>query len=290
MQGWERGLGGWLSTRALVRRARGEQMAGQSAKRLGRPAHDSEANVQVLAEAFEDNPAAVVILDLRFRVAYANLPFARMTGYDRDAMLGSDLAPLSRLVDGGRQAIDAALEQGRSWHAEVAHRRRDGRPFWVSTSVSGIRNECGVVTHYLVINEDISSFKRAVGPRPLSRRQQDAERGTQSGANGTVVAFALAVEAKRNAALQRSSEAGRRGGCPDSPGQCDDLSLRELEVLELLARGLTNRQVAVGLRLSARTVDHHVSHILTKLNVPNRTAAVFAAEQAGVFTSAESDR
>ena len=64
---------------------------------------------------------------------------------------------------------------------------------------------------------------------------------------------------------------------------CGALSAREVEVLELLAQGLTNRQVAKRLRLSARTVDHHVSHILTKLNVPNRTAAVYVAEQAGVF-------
>ena len=54
----------------------------------------------------------------------------------------------------------------------------------------------------------------------------------------------------------------------------------ELEVMRLLAHGLTNRQIAERLQISARTVDHHVSHILSKLDVPNRTVAAVAARQA----------
>ena len=52
------------------------------------------------------------------------------------------------------------------------------------------------------------------------------------------------------------------------------LSPREAEVLELLRRGLSNQQIADELILSKHTVRRHVSNILTKLNVPSRTAAV----------------
>ncbi|MDZ4278398.1 MAG: PAS domain S-box protein [Dehalococcoidia bacterium] len=64
-----------------------------------------------------------------------------------------------------------------------------------------------------------------------------------------------------------------------------ELSARELQVLELLALGLTNREAAGRLGVSTRTVDHHVSHILTKLHVPNRTAAVVAAEHTGLLST-----
>lgn len=55
------------------------------------------------------------------------------------------------------------------------------------------------------------------------------------------------------------------------------LTPRQQDVLELIGAGLTNPEIAVHLTLSVRTVDHHVSSILTKLHVPNRRAARAAA-------------
>ena len=52
------------------------------------------------------------------------------------------------------------------------------------------------------------------------------------------------------------------------------LTDRELEVLENLARGLANKQIAVSLGISEHTVKFHVSSIYSKLNVTNRTEAV----------------
>lgn len=52
-----------------------------------------------------------------------------------------------------------------------------------------------------------------------------------------------------------------------------DLSLRELQVLRLLAAGETNRSIAESLYISIRTVDRHVSNLYTKLGVSNRAAA-----------------
>ncbi len=57
------------------------------------------------------------------------------------------------------------------------------------------------------------------------------------------------------------------------------LSSREVEVLELLARGKSNRQVAVDLSISIGTVKNHVHHILEKLGVSDRAhAAILALE------------
>jgi DNA-binding NarL/FixJ family response regulator len=58
------------------------------------------------------------------------------------------------------------------------------------------------------------------------------------------------------------------------------LTDRELEVLERLSEGLSNKDIAARLHISTATVRSHVSHILSKLNVTNRTqAAIYAREQ-----------
>jgi DNA-binding NarL/FixJ family response regulator len=55
------------------------------------------------------------------------------------------------------------------------------------------------------------------------------------------------------------------------------LTAREVEVLQLIAAGKSNRQIAATLFLSPGTVNIHVNHILTKTNTANRTeAAAFA--------------
>jgi DNA-binding NarL/FixJ family response regulator len=80
---------------------------------------------------------------------------------------------------------------------------------------------------------------------------------------------------------KRLPKATGQAAAPGAVAREHELSERECEVLQLLAQGLTNREVAERLHLSPRTIDHHVSHILSKLQVPNRTAAVVAAEQSG---------
>lgn len=61
-----------------------------------------------------------------------------------------------------------------------------------------------------------------------------------------------------------------------------DLTPRELEVLELLARGLDNLQIAHALFLSQHTVKNHVSSILIKLQVENRIQAAVRAVRGGL--------
>ncbi len=68
------------------------------------------------------------------------------------------------------------------------------------------------------------------------------------------------------------------------------LTARELDVLALLAQRLSNAEIAGRLVLSPRTVDHHVSRILAKLDVHTRTEAVDAARELGVVKDQVSQR
>jgi DNA-binding NarL/FixJ family response regulator len=66
-----------------------------------------------------------------------------------------------------------------------------------------------------------------------------------------------------------------------------DLTSRELEVLELLAEGSTNKQIAVALNISDKTVRSHVNNIMEKLQVSDRTEAVANALKKGVLADTD---
>lgn len=63
----------------------------------------------------------------------------------------------------------------------------------------------------------------------------------------------------------------------------ETLTPRELEVLQLMAQGLNNKRIADRLAVNERTIKFHVSTILSKLEVSNRTEAVTSAITRGLI-------
>jgi DNA-binding NarL/FixJ family response regulator len=62
-----------------------------------------------------------------------------------------------------------------------------------------------------------------------------------------------------------------------------DLSTRELEILSLLTKGLTNKEIGGALSISQFTVRNHIKHIAIKLDASDRTEAAFIAIQSGII-------
>jgi LuxR family transcriptional regulator, maltose regulon positive regulatory protein len=108
------------------------------------------------------------------------------------------------------------------------------------------------------------------------------------------VARAEALQAAgRTEAARRELELARTafaelGAAPEersrgsAPAQQDGLSPRETEILGLVARGLSNKQIAAELTLSEHTVHRHVANILVKLDVSSRAAAAAYAARRGL--------
>ena len=80
-----------------------------------------------------------------------------------------------------------------------------------------------------------------------------------------------------------------QGTAPPDTTIAEDLSEREREVLGLLARGMTNTEIAKRLYLSEGTVRNYVSAILTKLDVPDRTQAAVLALRYGLVSLTDLD-
>ena len=103
------------------------------------------------------------------------------------------------------------------------------------------------------------------------------------GASGEEIAAALRTVAAGGAvfgagvASRLLARAPGRSSGLASPSRPDDLTTREREVLDLLAEGASNQQIARSLGISLKTVQNHVSHILDKLQAADRTQAALRA-------------
>ncbi len=95
----------------------------------------------------------------------------------------------------------------------------------------------------------------------------------------------IGAGATRTALLRERRRAGQsvpRERRPQTRANAGGLTARELEVLTLLCEGLSNARLAERLFLSTKTVDHHVSAVLRKLDAPNRGAAAATARRRGL--------
>jgi DNA-binding NarL/FixJ family response regulator len=90
------------------------------------------------------------------------------------------------------------------------------------------------------------------------------------------------IRHKLRSAGVRGLPRGPRDSTQSHPG---GLTTKEVEVLALLARGLRNKEIGQRLNRSARTIDHHIAAIFTKLDVATRAEAVSAAYRLNVISS-----
>ena len=112
--------------------------------------------------------------------------------------------------------------------------------------------------------------------------QEDLLRAIQAVSRGEAI-FSQAI-ARRLMGYFTALHAGAGNGGPAAP--FPDLTAREREILALIAEGRNNAMIAARLSLSLKTVQNHVSNILSKLQVADRAQAIVRAREAGLGRTA----
>ena len=198
--------------------------------------------------------------------------------------LGATAAPFLSL------AVDAHLATGAIEQADDAAQRLIGAG---RTVPSDYRRACAALARGKVclarnstdartcLQEALAAFSRAQMPVELARTRLELARAVASDRREVAVAearSALAAFERLDAARDADSAAamlralGVTGG-RTGPKYRASLTRRETEVLELLGHGLSNPEIADRLYISGKTVEHHVSRILSKLELRNRAQA-----------------
>lgn len=137
------------------------------------------------------------------------------------------------------------------------------------------RPDVGVLVVTMLDDDDSVFASMRAGARGYLLKgaaPDEIERAIRAVANGEVL-LGPGIATRAIAFL-----AGRRSAATPFP----DLTERELEVLDLVARGLDNGSVATRLAVSPKTVRNHLSNILTKLQVADRSQAIVRAREAGL--------
>jgi DNA-binding NarL/FixJ family response regulator len=117
--------------------------------------------------------------------------------------------------------------------------------------------------------------------------EEEIYRSLQAGARGYILKSAMREELLR---AIREVRDGKRYLDPTlAPLLAErvthrSLTSRELEVLRMVAKGMGNKEIAAALNIAEVTVKLHVSHVLEKLNVKDRTEAATAALKRGILT------
>ncbi|MFA5241590.1 MAG: EAL domain-containing protein [Sulfuricella sp.] len=127
----------------------------------GRKARETER--RKLTQALEQSANTIVITDRDGVIEYVNPYFYALTGYSPEEVIGNN----PNVWQSGDTPLETYQEMwqtilaGKVWRGEVLNRKKNGALFWESSTISPVKDEKGVITHFVGIKQDITSRKEA---------------------------------------------------------------------------------------------------------------------------------
>ncbi len=139
-----------LLSRELQRRNRAEEKLVRHSQQLTK-----------LSQAMAQSPVSIIITEANGTIEYVNDAFINTSGFSREEVLGQNPRILhsDKTPSATHDALWAAITNGQPWEGELMNQRKDKTNYWVKAGISPVKNDDGVITHFLAIEEDISFRK-----------------------------------------------------------------------------------------------------------------------------------
>lgn len=124
---------------------------------------------------FLDSACILAITDIRGQIVFVNDAFVAISGYSREELLGRN----HRILKSGRHSHEfyrdmwQAIACGRTWRGEICNRAKDGRLYWVDSTLTPIRDNAGRIAYYCAMRVDITE-KKALQEELVRRAEEEA--------------------------------------------------------------------------------------------------------------------
>lgn len=129
---------------------------------MGRRVQKQGEMIQLLSQAMEQAPAPVVIASLDGSIEYVNAMFCRVTGYEKDEVIGRNPRFLKSEINPPEvyQDLWKTITSGKEWECELANRRKNGQVYWEWVKISPVFDSAGNIIKYLKVAQDITDRKK----------------------------------------------------------------------------------------------------------------------------------
>lgn len=163
-----------------------------------------EEDLRKLFNAVEQSSCSVVITDTKGSIEYVNPKFCRVTGYVPAEVIGQN----PRILKSGEQPSEEykclwdTITAGGEWQGEFHNKKKNGEFYWEYVSISPVRNDEGVITHFVAIKEDITEHKRVEDELREQRNQLESLTSQLTASNKELEAFCYSVSHDLRAPLR----------------------------------------------------------------------------------------
>lgn len=153
----------WFKTRAAaIRDAENDAIRVLGTNRDITTEKKHQENLRMLHQAIMQSPVPIVITDLEGYIELFNPAFCKITGYKQEELVGkkTNIQKSGYHSKAFYQELWDTILSGNEWVGEFKNRTKNGRIYWELASISSLKNEHGIITNYIKISEEITSFKR----------------------------------------------------------------------------------------------------------------------------------